>query len=341
MEWDFVCDRNCGESLNSYLQYRLYHRRFVQPLRTQHGTWSDRDGIIIRLQTPDGIGYGEIAPIPWFSTETIDQAIDYLNFLGDRPSQSQLLATPMNLPATQFALESAQPKTWAIAAQILDPNPDRLCALLPTGAAAIAAWPSLWDAGHRTFKWKIGVELIAQELALFDQLRQSLPPVAILRLDANGGLDRDTAASWLSHCDRPGTSIEFLEQPLDPLDRSGLLTLSKQFVTPIALDESVTQLADLIAWADWSGPVVIKAAIAGSPRQLIEHCCDRKRDRMIVFSSVFETAIGRRSVLALNQKLGCDRALGFGVSHWLRAESPIEQALAGDDVEALWNVLAQ
>jgi o-succinylbenzoate synthase len=327
--------------LNFYLQYRFYRRRFVQPLRTHYGSWTDRDGIILRLQTPDGIGYGEIAPIPWFGTETIAQALAYLNQLGDRPSQSQLIATPSTYPATQFALESAQPDLWAIAAQIPDPTPDRLCALLPAGAAAIAAWPDLWDQGYRTFKWKIGVEPIDQELALFDQLRQRLPLGAMLRLDANGGLDRDTASSWLQHCDRLDSPIEFLEQPLDPLDRSGLIALSQQFTTPIALDESVTQLADLIAWADWPGPLVIKASIAGSPRKLMEHFRDRKRDRMIVFSSVFETVIGRRSVLALDQELGCDRALGFGVSHWLRAESPIEQVLAGDDVEVLWNVLAQ
>jgi o-succinylbenzoate synthase len=322
--------------MNSCLQYRPYRRHFIQPLRTQHGTWTDRDGIIIRLQTPDGIGYGEIAPIPWFGTETIDQAITYLNSLGDRPSQSRLLATPATHPATQFALESAQPNAWAIAAQIPDPTPDRLCALLPAGVAAIAAWPTLWDAGHRTFKWKIGVEPIAQELALFDQLRQSLPPSAMLRLDANGGLDRDAAASWLSHCDRPGTVIEFLEQPLDPLDRSGLIVLSEQFATPIALDESVTQLADLLAWADWSGPVVIKAAIAGSPRKIIDAC----RDRRVVLSSVFETVVGRRSALLLGQELNVTSALGFGVSHWLAVDNQTDRALAGEDVEVLWRSLA-
>jgi o-succinylbenzoate synthase len=332
---------NLFPNMSVHLQYRPYRRRFIQPLRTHHGSWTDRDGIILRLQTPDGIGYGEIAPIPWFGTETIDQALTYLNQLGDRPCQSQLIATPNTYPATQFALESAQPDRWAIAAQIPDPKPDRLCALLPTGADAIAAWPDLWDKGHRTFKWKIGVESIAQELDLFDQLRQSLPLGATLRLDANGGLDRHTASSWLSHCDRLDSPIEFIEQPLDPLDRAGLIALSQQFVTPIALDESVTQLADLMSWADWPGPLVIKAAIAGSPRQLVELCRDRKRDRTVVFSSVFETVIGRRSVLAFHQELGCDRALGFGVSHWLRTESPIEQALAGDDVESLWNVLAK
>jgi o-succinylbenzoate synthase len=319
--------------MNSCLQYRPYRRRFIQPLRTQHGTWTDRDGIILRLQTPDGIGYGEIAPIPWFGTETIDQAIAYLNALGDRPSQSQLAATPSTHPATQFALESANPTTWAIAAQISEPEPDRLCALLPAGAAAIAAWSSLWEIGHRTFKWKIGVEPIEKELALFDQLRQSLPPIATLRLDANGGLDRDTAALWLGHCDRFGRSIEFFEQPLDPRDRSGLRALAQQFSTPIALDESVTQLAQLIDWSDWPGPIVIKAAIAGLPSQLVAVCGNRS----VVLSSVFETVIGRRSVLALD--IGRDRVLGFGVSHLLAVESPIEKALAGHDVELLWHSL--
>jgi len=41
-------------------------------------------------------------------------------------------------------------------------------------------------AGYHTFKWKIGVAAIQDELKIFHKLLQALPMLAQLRLDANG-----------------------------------------------------------------------------------------------------------------------------------------------------------
>ena len=96
-----------------------------------------------------------------------------------------------------------------------------------------------------------------------------------------------------------------------------MLEMSAQYSTPIALDESVATLDELedSYQRGWRGIFVIKAAIAGSPKRLRQFC--QKRDIDAVFSSVFETAVGRQAALQLATELSNpNRAVGFGVNHW-------------------------
>jgi O-succinylbenzoate synthase len=197
-------------------------------------------------------------------------------------------------------------------------------ALLPAGEAGLNQWRSLWEDGYRTFKWKIGVGEIAQELKLFDSLIQSLPASAKLRLDANAGLSYQQAHTWLQACDNLPIEIEFIEQPL-PVDQfSQMLALSEAYGTAIALDESVATLKQLADCYEkgWRGVFVIKPAIIGSPSRLRKFCQQHEIDA--VFSSVFETVIARQAALKLAAELSLhNRAVGFGINHFFTEEFEI------------------
>lgn len=326
--------------------FRPYHRRFRQPLRTSHGLWSERRGIVIRLRSGSGqSGYGEIAPLPWFGTETWEAALAFCQALvGDRHTAAQLMTT-LQPPgtATAFALGSALDQLVCGASRPAPPltdavfdgppwqGPRSMCALLPAGASALTAWEPLWSQGHRTFKWKIGVADPIQEQAELRHLRQQLPVTAQLRLDANAGLTLDQAEQWLRVCDALSTpdewAIEFLEQPLPPAQLEAMLSLAERYRTPLALDESVANLEQLQSCyaRGWRGIFVVKAAIAGPPQSLLGFCMSRDLD--VVFSSVFETDVGRSAVLSLAQQYAQTRepskprrALGLGVAHWLEPD---------------------
>jgi O-succinylbenzoate synthase len=209
--------------------------------------------------------------------------------------------------------------------------------LLPTGKKALDHLSKinmndekpLGDRKSLTYKWKIGVQSFTQEIAIFEQLIERFPLNSRLRLDANGGLNLETAQRWLSLAEQI-EKIEFIEQPLPANQFSDLLTLSHNFKTAIALDESVSSLKQLKECYElgWRGIYVIKAAIMGSPRQLEKFCQNHAIDA--VFSSVFETSIGQQAVLTLAQELNnCDhkaalrdRALGFGVNQWFQDSDP-------------------
>jgi len=314
-------------------EFRPYRRSFKPPLQTSHGSWDVRDGIILSLTAETGTSSGEIAPISWFGSETLEQALDFCRQLPNAITDETIFSIPGDLPACQFGFESAWEgvkeqgkRSRRKGEEILypspltpHPSPLTYSGLLPAGKAALQAWQTLWNQGYRTFKWKIGVYPMPDEIEIFHALTQTLPASAKLRLDANGGLSYEDANYWLWTCARRlPVEIEFIEQPLPVEQFEGMQELSYCYATPIALDESVATLKQLEACYQqgWRGIFVIKAAIAGSPKRLRQFCHEHKIDA--VFSSVFETTVGRKASLKLAAELSPqNRAAGFGINHWL------------------------
>ncbi len=309
--------------MTSYrFSYDVYQRPLRQPLQTSHGIWESRAGIIIRLTNRLGRSHaGEIAPIPWFGSESLELAIEYCSHIGDTISASQIERIPARLPACQFGFGSAltafNDRISIVGAAALVENPPllELSALLPTGAAAIDGWQSLFAKGYRTFKWKIGVASIAQERAIWQDLIAALPIDTKLRLDANAGLTYPEALEWLKICSRE-PRIEFIEQPLAPELITETIELTKIYATPIALDESVATFDRLQAVyaRGWQGIYVIKPGICGFPWRLSEFVIKHQLD--VVFSSVLETSVGRSSAFKLATQLQLKRAMGFGIDEW-------------------------
>jgi O-succinylbenzoate synthase len=300
------------------LDFRLYRRPFCQPLTTHHGTWKVREGIILRLTDIAGnIGWGEIAPLPWFGSETLEAALEFCQSLGGQLTEETILAISAALPACQFGFESAW-ETLSGKAERQIGKRLNYCYLLPTGEAAITAGKNYQDAG--TFKWKIGILSPEVEMAIFEKLAQVLPAGSKIRLDANGGLAEAEAEAWLALSDSAGI-VEFIEQPMPAAAFSQMLALSRVFTTPIALDESVATLQQLgeCYQRGWREIFVIKPAIAGSPQRLRQFCRQYPVD--LVFSSVFETKIGREAALRLAAELISEkRAVGFGINYWFTEE---------------------
>ncbi|MDZ8185904.1 MAG: o-succinylbenzoate synthase [Nostoc sp. ChiSLP02] len=334
-------------------KFRPYRRRFVRTVSTSHGKWDIRDGIILRLTDELGrVGWGEIAPISWFGSETMEQALDFCRQLPAEITDETIFSIPDELPACQFGFESAQECVgrwgdremggWGDGennSSLLTPYSSLFpySALLSAGEAALSQWESLWQQGYRTFKWKIGVNAIANELKIFESLTQTLPVSSKLRLDANGGLSYEQANLWLWTCDnlqanrKQAPEIEFLEQPLPVEQFQGMLELSMCYGTAIALDESVATLAQFIHCYQqgWREIFVIKPGIIGSPSRLRKFCEQHEIDA--VFSSVFETAIGRQAALQLAAELSRNhRAVGFGIDHFFEQEETWLQSLWKD-----------
>jgi O-succinylbenzoate synthase len=321
--------------MQAHYQFRLYNRRLTTGFATRSGLYSSRLGAIVRLETPTGeVGYGEIAPLPWFSTETFDAVLQFCSHAPDWITTDDIAAIPDRLPATQFGFESAWQQLQSSLSQSADYSQLKESGLLPLGASALSSWQALWQQGYETFKWKIGNLALEQELKILQELCQVLPSTAKLRLDANGKLDEPTTRKFLTACEDQ-SQIEFIEQPLPPDRFPTLLQLTADYQTPIALDESVATLAHLRQCHDqgWLGIVVIKAAIVGFPSQLRAFC--QNHDLDLVFSSVFETAIGRAASLQLAQDLGNpERAIGFGVQDWLG-----DRYLDDGDFDRIWQLL--
>lgn len=334
------------------LQYRRYRLPFRAPVRTAHGVWPEREGVIVRLEDESGaLGFGEAAPIPWFGTETVDEVEAALQTIGEWTSEEALRAVPARLGCLRSALAAAR----KLGAGVSPEGRAHLAvaALLPAGRAALGVVAGRAELGFRVFKWKVGVGDVADELVLLDDLCAALPPGAKLRLDANGAWDRRRAERWLERCaERP---VEFVEQPCFAAATEGaerqrkvealLRGLAEDFPTPIALDESVVGEGDIARWlsAGWPGVFVLKPALVGDLAGLLVRLEQAKAK--VVFSSALETAVGAQMALRAalewrGEESGSKaRAVGFGV--WpLFADARLDGPMAApflrrEDVEAL------
>lgn len=338
------------------LQFRRYRLPFRVPVRTAHGTWAEREGVIVRLADEGGsvLGYGEAAVLPSFGTETVDEAEAACRKLGEKVDEAALAAVPANLRSLRHALASARAD--------VAPCPTRqsalaVAALLPAGRTVVPTIAPKAEMGFRVFKWKVGVGDLADELALFDDVCAALPSGAKLRLDANGGWDRKQAERWLERCaERP---VEFLEQPCFSPSAAGetarrrtddlLRGLAGDWPTPIALDESISSEADIEHWmgSGWRGVFVVKPSLLGDVAGALRRLEAARAP--VVFSSALETGVGARLALRAAFSWGGEqRALGFGV--WpLFADSRFDGPIAAPfipaedverlDPEKLWNAL--
>jgi O-succinylbenzoate synthase len=355
------------------LSFRPYALPFCTPMRTAHGFWAVREGLIVRLTTESGqTGLGEAAPIPWFGTESLDEITAALSALGEWVTPEQLAAVPARLGCLRFALAEALVRVNDASATSASPNLAAgnslsvslsaaylpVAALLPAGRAALAAILPKAELGFRTFKWKVGVADPADELALLDDVIAALPDGAKLRLDANGAWDARVAARWLNRAaDCP---IEFIEQPCFAPAKYGvtevrrmedvLRGLAADYPTPIALDESLVGANDIERWlaADWRGVWVIKPALLGDAEAVLARLAAARAD--VVFSTALETAVGAQAILrrAFAWSVEKPRALGCGV--WpLFADNALNgpftapffraEDAARLDPEAVWNAL--
>ncbi len=305
------------------LSYRRYSLPFRTPVRTAHGVWAEREGVILRLTDDTGReGLGEAAPIPGFGTESLEEIEEALATLGEWVTEEQLAAVPERLGCLRFAVAGA---LTGLSERRGAESPPYLsvAALLPAGRAVLAAVGPKAELGFRTFKWKVGVGDLADELALLDDVIAALPTGSKLRLDANGAWDARQAGRWLERAaERP---IEYIEQPCFAEASQGatavrktedvLRGLAEDYPTVIALDESLVGARDIERWlaSGWRGVFVVKPALLGDPAPVLARLAAANAD--VVFSSALETGVGACAALrvAFSWRVDKPRALGFGV----------------------------
>jgi O-succinylbenzoate synthase len=284
------------------IEVKAYRRAFGQPLRSARGEWTHREGFLVRIEESGRVGYGEVAPLPEFGTETLAAASAFLQSFVANPT----LEVPGELPCCAFGLSAA-------ATEVSPPARDyAVSALLPAGAAALAVAARKIEFGYRSLKWKIGVEPIEQELAAGRRLLDALPGGVALRLDANASLSLEALQKWLGLLADYRAKVDYLEQPLAVGEESAMALAMDQSGVPIALDESLNGMEGH-RWTEpgaWAGPLVIKAPLMSDFEKLLARLVPVADQ--VVMSSVFETGIGLKNSLRLADALpGLRRPIGF------------------------------
>ena len=282
------------------IDWEIYKRRFVHPIQVSHQIWEFREGVLLRLRKSSGqVGWGEIAPIEWFGTESMSQVLDYMESLGPTIDMEDIQYIPNQLRCVQCGFHTALAmlngaQWWSATPRVTIP----VAALLPSGKSAIDALGIAIAKGYRAFKWKIGITSVDKEQEYCASILKKMGPQTTLHLDANGGLCVDALRSW---CDfSKDRQIDYIEQGLPPGQEELMREIQLESGVPMALDESILGWEQLRTQSKNYPEAIftLKPSLLGNPKAIIDWRKHYPKHRC-VYSSAFETAIGFEMVLRI------------------------------------------
>jgi O-succinylbenzoate synthase len=217
--------------LSGFGLYR-YDLLFTEPLTLTGATLRNRQGLLLRLTGDDGSeGWGEAAPLPGFSRETLDKAASQLRELGTslvgcevsldwmdpdaEPGRAPDL--PRLAPSARFGVELA---IWnLLSASSGNTMPCRpvetvwLNGLLSGSAKeVIAEARRMTDAGYRAVKLKVGRRSVKEDSGLIHAVSGILGDGVSLRIDANRAWNFDEAREFARST--ADLRYEYIEEPL-------------------------------------------------------------------------------------------------------------------------------
>lgn len=216
-----------------------------------------REGLIIHLQQGDKQGWGEIAPLPYFSEETLEQAqADVLCWLtrwqaGEQPEEPQWPSVAFGVSCAEAELSGELPVQGDFrTVPLCSGDPDELFATLN-------AMP-----GEKIAKVKVGLYESVRDGMIVNMLLEALPDLT-LRLDANRAWTRAKADGFAKYVNPDYRArILFLEEPCKTPQES--LAYAQYTGINIAWDETVRDPDFVVKAEEGVTAIVIKPTLVGS-----------------------------------------------------------------------------
>ena len=199
-----------------------------------------RDGFCVHLWQGEREGWGEIAPLPGFSLETLDEAQAALMAWtyewreGADPALPDVPSAAFGISCALAELDGSLPDAANYcAAPLCTGDPDELFALL-------SAMP-----GEKVAKIKVGLYEAVRDGMVVNLLLEAIPDLH-LRLDANRAWTPFRAQQFAKYVNPAYRSrIAFLEEPCKTRDDSR--AFARETGIAIAWDESLRHAAGLTA----------------------------------------------------------------------------------------------
>ena len=204
--------------------------------------------------------------------------------------------------------------------------PDPVRGRIPVNATVPAVGPAeahriAATSGCRTVKVKVAASpsSLPADIERLEAVRDALGPSGLVRCDANGAWDVDTAVSMIGVLDRAAGGLEYVEQPCASIEELALVR--RRVDVRIAADESIRRAADplRVAVAEAADVAVLKATPLGGVRRALRvaEACGLP----CVVSSALETSVGLAAGVALAGALpSLEYACGLGTLSLLTSD---------------------
>ncbi|CNI67643.1 o-succinylbenzoate synthase [Yersinia vastinensis] len=296
-----------------------------------------RDGLLVKLQQGEQTGWGEIAPLPEFSQETLAQAQAQATcwlqnwVAGEAPLLGALPSVAFGLSCAQAELEQSLPMAANYhKAPLCTGDPDELFAVLE-------ALP-----GEKVAKVKVGLYEAVRDGMIVNVLLEALPDLT-LRLDANRSWTRAKADGFAKYVNPELRSrIAFLEEPCKT--RAESREFSRDTGIAIAWDESVREVDFQVEAEPGVAAIVIKPTLVGSIarcQQLVQQA--HQAGLVAVISSSIESSLGLTQLARLAHWLTPTTLPGLDtldlmqaqlIRQWPESRLPLVTA---DQLDVLWH----
>lgn len=305
-----------------------------QPFTTAKGTWTERHGFCVHLEANSITGIGEAAPLPGFSTESLEdtrRALDALCKTLEQHTPPTDVAQVDALLSTLAPLDTCPPSArFAIECALLDwlgqHTKRPIHALLTSWAdlpaaqatvqvnATLGSKPapenfaqsmSLKDQGFSCFKIKVGARPLDEELAMVRAVREAIGDTAHIRLDANGAWKTPQQAT--EHIKAFAKyNIALVEQPVpaDDLHMLAEVTHNTSHLTLIAADEALNTMQDLQTLIELQAAqvIVIKPMMCGGLLESIRLMARANQAGIkTILTTMLEGVVGRIATTQLAQ----------------------------------------
>ncbi len=279
-----------------------YALPFARPVATRHGPLATRTGVLVR----DGCAWGEAAPWPGLSAESVGEAEGELQNWREcqdsgRDFSPQLSSVAFAFDAVTDVVGTARRAVRQTKATSTTPTKIPINALL-SDEPLETALAAVRSAGFRTVKIKVGRQSIRADAERVIEAHRQLGPGITLRLDANRAWSLADALAFDKHI--AGVPLEYIEEPLE--NPAELPAFHERSGLPVALDEALLEqpLENFRAWRGVRA-VVIKPTILGgllAAERLAAQAMDLGWSA--VFSAVYESGVGIRALAHLAARCG-------------------------------------
>jgi len=299
-------------------ELRRIHLPLVRPFRTSFGTQSEREVLLVKVTTEDGvIGWAECVAMsaPLYSPEYVSGCLEMMRtFLIPALNKATeisatevaeilkpFLGAQMAKAALETAVLDAELKIAGISlATFLGANKAKVpcgvsVGIAPSIEALVDEVTSYVEAGYKRIKLKIEP---GWDIAPVRKIRELFPDKP-LQVDANQAYSRDDL-QHLKQLDE--FDLLLIEQPLEEHDILGHAQLAKVMTTPVCLDESIISLHSAQDALELKATSVINikpGRVGGYLESVRIHNYCLEKSIPVWCGGMLETGIGRAANLAL------------------------------------------
>lgn len=351
-----VVIHNNKQPINAKLyQYSL---ALHQPLLFNHVTVKQRQGLIIELKFSDGSkGFGDIAPLPGFSKETLRecQPIIQDNLTAIVSNRDALHSLPERPPSLAFALDCALlGSVDTLPSNVSKANTskvDDMCQfdstpMLQGNKEQVIKQFKQLDKNQRV-KLKVARASVDDDIEVLNAL-YAINPTLHCILDANQGWSLDQATTFAKQV--PTHAIDYIEEPCVQLE--DCMAFSKTTGIALGLDETLQNPKFRFEPNSCVKALIIKPTLIGRI-QRCKHLIEQANSANIrcYISSSFESSIGLKHLSYLAKTYCPGQATGLDTIKFFAEDihitslttSPVKSsatrdktALQASELELIW-----